>query len=111
MLGITKEVYKGILYLRMDGTLNEKSIENWKEELDALLYQQRLHYFVFNFQEVKKLDKRCLSSIENKLVEIYLNCGKVAICGLDSPQEQSYLENENLYFVKNEWDACNYLYL
>ncbi len=111
MLGISKEVYRGILFLRMKGKFTPESSQNWTEEINRLLYQQGLHYFVLNFQEVEDLDSKSLAILENQLSQIYLHCGKVAICGMNSKDEQRTLKNENLYFVQNEWDACHYLYL
>lgn len=111
MLGISKEVYRGILFLRMKGKFTKETTKSFKEELDNLLYKQGLHYFVLNFKEVECFDALSFSILESQLCEIYLNCGKVAICGIDSKKEQRTLENDNLYFVQNELDACHYLYL
>ena len=111
MLGISKEVYRGILYLRMTGSFTLKNCESWRKELDQLFYQQGLHYFVLNFQDVEKFDEKSLSLLKRKVKEICLHCGKVAVCGLDFKSDKRTIENENLYFVSEEWDACQYLYL
>ena len=64
MLGISREVYKGILYLRMSGKFTERNSLYWKKELDQLFYQQGLHYFVLNFQEVDTFDSNGLRILE-----------------------------------------------
>ena len=111
MLGISREVYRGILYLRMSGSFTKNTCESWKKELDQLFYQQGLHYFVLNFQDVDDFDMKSLSLLRNKIKEICLHCGKVAVCGIDFKSDKRTFENENLYVVNDEWDACKYLYL
>ena len=110
MLGISQEVYKGILFLRMQGEFTKKSYPIFQNRLQFLLDYQGLHYFVLNFERVKQFDQMGLLGLENQLDEI-LSCGKVAICGLDENKKKFLMDQENLCFVQNEWDACNYLYL
>ncbi len=111
MLGMHEEVYRGILFLRMRGDFTRRSVSPFEKKLEFLLHHQGMHYFVFNFEEVHHFDKIGISIFEKQVDEILLECGKVAICGLDHFKRNTLFHHENLYFVQNEWDACNYLYL
>ena len=49
--------------------------------------------------------------LQNKLVEIFLNCGKVVMCGLNECNKNLIGVHDRLYFVNNERDAFEYLYI
>ena len=50
MLEFTTEINKGIMFIRLEGELNNNTFNNLSNELDYLLYKQGIHYYVFNFK-------------------------------------------------------------
>lgn len=112
MLRITTNVNKGILFIRLEGQLDKSNYKSLENEINYLLYKQGMHYFVINFDEINIEDKNLLLKIQSKLIEIFLSCGKVALCGLtDERKKQIGKTKDNLYYIKNEIDAFKYLYL
>ena len=49
--------------------------------------------------------------IQNKIIEIFLSCGKVAICGLNELNKKIFGNFDRLFYVNNERDAFEYLYI
>ena len=110
MFLITRKVNKGIIFLRLYGSLNKKTISKFSDEINYLLYEQGTMNFVINFDEVQIKNEEVFSVITNKLVEIFLSCGEVVLCGL-SHEKEKYIgtRKSQLFFVENELDAFQYL--
>lgn len=110
MLELSKEVTKGIMFIRLEGDLNKHTFASFSEELNYLLYKQGIHYFVFNFKELNSLDQTIFSKLQNKLIEIFLSCGKVVMCGLkDLPKSKLSFKRDELFYVNEEQEAFKYL--
>lgn len=110
MFLITTKVNQGIIFLRLYGSLNKKTIKEFSEEINYLLYEQGTKRLVINFDEVNITSDAILSVIGNKLVEIFLSCGEVALCGLSQDRKDSIgTRGEQLFFVDSELDAFRYL--
>ena len=75
------DVVKGIMFIHLEGDLNRDTIGQFDNELNYLLYKQGMHYFVFDFKDLNKIDYNVISWLEEKVMEIILNCGKVVIQG------------------------------
>ena len=110
MFKTIKAVNKGILFLTLQGTLNDNNYKEFDEDIDYLLYKKGINYIVFNFDDLEITNKKILSKIQSKLIEICLTSGKVALCGL-SKEERKRLDckNDNLKFINSEIDAFNYM--
>lgn len=110
MFLITTKVNKGIIFLRLYGSLNKKTIKEFSEEINYLLYEQGTKKLVINFDEVRVSCNDIFSTIGNKLIEIFLSCGEVALCGLTQKEEACIgRREEQLFFVDSELDAFQYL--
>lgn len=109
MLGIDIDVVKGIMFIHLEGQLNRDTIGQFDNELNYLLYKQGMHYFVFDFKDLEKIDFNIISWLENKLVEIFLSCGKVVLCGLDRRYEKYIGKQDKLFYVREGSDAFKYL--
>lgn len=109
MLEIDVDVVKGILFIHLEGVLNKDTVRQFDNELNYLLYKQGMHYFVFDFKDLDKLDLSIMPWLDNKLVEIFLSCGKVALCGLDNKYENKFSKQDRLFFVREGIQAFNYL--
>lgn len=109
MLEMDINVVKGIIFVHLNGVLNRDTFNQFGRQLDYLLYKQGMHYFVIDFNDLNVIDYGIINYLENKLVEIFLSCGKVALCGLDMMMEKHIGRQDKLFFIKNEYDALKYL--
>ena len=109
MLEIDIDVVRGILFIHLEGVLNKETMRQFDNELNYLLYKQGMHYFVFDFKDLDRLDLSVMPWLDNKLVEIFLSCGKVVLCGLDGKYENKFKKQDRLFFVREEIQAFNYL--
>ena len=82
MLTVSLQITKGIMFIRLEGELTQESFHKVSEEINYLLYKQGIIAYVFNLEEVKKIDNNILENIQNKLTEIFLRCGSVEFCGI-----------------------------
>lgn len=112
MLEVQTQVSKGIMFIRLEGNLDNKTFNTFSKEINYLLYNQGIHYYVLNFEEVNKFDKNIFVKLQNKLIEIFLSCGKVVMCGLnDFLKKQIGSTKDNLFYVNKEIEAFKYINL
>lgn len=112
MLEIELDVVKGIIFLRLNGQLNDINFNLLSNRINELLYQQGIHYYVLDFQDTEIIEKTILSKIQNKLIEIFLSCGKVVLCGIDDiNQKQIGYTKDKLFYVQTEREAFEYLWM
>lgn len=111
MLDVEVDVIKGIMFINLEGELTIRTISKLECELNYLLYKQGMHLFVFNFNNLSCIEYEMIERLQNKLVEIFLNCGKVVMCGLNECNRNLIGVHDRLYFVNNERDAFEYLYI
>lgn len=98
------------MFIKLEGELNNYTYNELEEDLNYLLYKQRMHYFVIDFKEVNSLDENIFSIIQSKLVEIFLSCGKVVLCGLNNVKFRNYCCRDNIIF-NDIIEALNYFYI
>lgn len=110
MLTVSKEVNRGIIFIRLEGELTKNNLKKVVEEINYLLYKQGMLAYVFNLEAVNKVDKTILTIIQNKLTEIFLRCGSVAFCGISEKLKKLLGErNNNLFYIKEEQEAFQYI--
>ena len=110
MLEIEKEVERGILFIRLEGTLTNKTFTTCGEEINYLLYNQGISNFVFDFTNISKVEDNIISKIQSKLVEIFLNCGKVVMCGMSELfRKKVGFTKDQLFYVSHDIEAFEYL--
>ena len=108
MFVIEKEVHKGIMFIRLIGKLNRYTIERLSEEINYLLYDHGFNSFVFDFYNIEEYEQNILLKFQNKLVEIFLSCGRIVLCGLKDQLRKSIGKYQELFFVSNEIEAFRY---
>ena len=111
MLNIDIDVVRGIMFVNLEGELNKKTVSLFEDEINYLVYKQGMHLFVFNFNNLDNIEYGMVEYIQNKIIEIFLNCGKVVICGLNEINKRLIGSFDRLFFVNNERDAFEYLYI
>lgn len=111
MLKISTEVSRGIMFMRFIGDLDNNNFNEFKTEINYLLYNQGVRYFVLDFKDIN-LEENIFLKLQNKLVEIFLNCGEVVLCGLDkSKRNKIGYTKDKLHYVNEEREAFNYLWV
>ena len=91
MLKLQKQVSKGIMFIRLSGDLNISSFNKLSDEINYLLYNQGIHYYVFNFKEIDKIDQN-----------IFLK---------EITKKQIGSTKDSLFYVNKEKEAFNYICL
>ena len=110
MLDVSTNVIRGIMYITLDGKLDNKTFRELENNINYLLYKQNMHYFVIDFNNVSYLDTNVFKLIQNKLVEIFLSCGKVVLCGLNNFSLKKYCCRDDIIF-KDSFEALRCFYL
>ena len=106
MLEMDVGVVKGVTVIKLEGDLTNKTFKRLDEEIDYLLYKQGMHFFIFDFNYVEKTDDTTFKDFQSKLIEIFLSCGKVVLCGL-SEVFKEIRDSSRLFYVKDEFEALN----
>lgn len=110
MLTVSLQITKGIMFMRLEGELTQDSFQKVSEEINYLLYKQGIIAYVFNLEEVKKIDNNILENIQNKLTEIFLRCGSVAFCGISETLKKLIGERKDeLFYVTEEKEVFQYI--
>ena len=109
MLEVDIDVVKGIMFIHLEGELTRDTIKSFDRELNYLLYKQGMHFFVFNFNDLRDIEYSTIPWLQNKLVEIFLSCGNVAMCGLNDVCKKKLGRNDKLYYINDEIDALKVL--
>lgn len=111
-MNIITEVNHGIIFVEIDGIFNNDTYNKFEKEIDYLLYKMEINYYAFNFINVNDIDDSIFFKIQNKLIEIFLSCGKVVMYGLSKKyQRKIKMGKDRLYYVNSLNDAYRYLYL
>ena len=111
-MDMVTEVNKGIIFIRCEGIFDDNSFNKFDKEIDYLLYKQGISYYTFDFYNVTNIEENIFSRIQNKLIEIFLSCGKVVMCGLSKYyQKRIGIGKNRLFYVDNEKDAFSLLNL
>lgn len=112
MFKIITNVNQGILFIKLEGELTDDTFKDVAAEINYFLYKQGMNYFVLNFDELEIKNQNILELLENKLIEICLTSGKVALCGLNKEQKKKLdCGNNNLIYIKSELEAFKYLHI
>lgn len=82
MLDINIEFTKGVLFIRLEGVLNDSNVDNIKNTIMKILDEGGIRYLVFNVHNLKIEGD---ISLFNKCEEaVKINDGKMLICGLEN---------------------------
>ena len=106
MLEMDVGVVKGFTVIRLDGDLTNKTFKRLNEEIDYLLYKQGMHFFIFDFNRVKNTDAVTYGYFQKKLIEIFLSCGKVVLCGIKDVF-RNIKDSSRLFYVNDCFEALN----
>lgn len=108
MLDIEFNVINGAIIIQLNGNLNNNTISNLETKLDYLIYKQEMHYFIFDFNYVEEVDLRIINNIYNKLIEIFLTCGKAVFLGVNNLLKKALGKGDRIIYVNKLNDAYKY---
>lgn len=108
MFELSVNVVRGIMLIDFDGELNSSNFGMLDQELNYLIYKQGMHYYIFNFSNLLNFDNNILNKLQNKIIEIFLNCGRVVMCGVNNILKDRLGFKEQLSYVNNEIEAFKY---
>lgn len=108
MLSIITEYRKGILFVRLKGSLNINTREILKKNVTDLVNKYGITNLVINLKEVKEIDLNGISEMFNNYLVIHKYAGKSFLCGLnpsiDKTVRNSYILNY-IPEINNELNA------
>jgi len=74
------EYHKGVLFVRLDGSLTKKNTYKINNYLAPVILKHRIKYLVYNLFSVSKLDESGMDAIMRTKYAIKSNCGSVYLC-------------------------------
>ena len=109
MLEIDTDVIKGIVVIKLNGVLNRKTICEFDREINYLFYKQGFNYYVFDFNNIERIEFDIFNWLENKLMEIFLSCGKIVLCGLNGKNEGRNYKFDKFSSIRRESQNFDYI--
>lgn len=80
MLKVDMEYEKGILYVRLKGTLERKVSYKINNYIVPTVLKHKIKYLVFNLMELSDIDISGMDSLLNTKCAIKTNKGKICLC-------------------------------
>lgn len=109
MLEIDTDVFKGMVVINLKGVLNKKTIYEFDREINYLFYKQGFNYYVLDFRNIERIEFDVFSWLENKIMEIFLSCGKVILYGFDEKYNGRKLKFDKVDYIRKENQSFNYI--
>lgn len=81
MLTITTEFRKGILFVRLKGTLDKETIYKFNKKVIKIIKENGIRNVVFNFSNLKYIDMKGINMIFYSYELCKNNNGKSLMCG------------------------------
>lgn len=108
MLDINIEFIKGVLVVRLEGSLNNNSVKSIRDSLMSIIKNGGIKYLMFNLTDSSLEEKIDMFDECNKLIK--KNKGKMYICGFNKKIENvitnTYYTVDNELSILNEIKAC-----
>ena len=84
MLNLDLEYKKGILFLRLNGTLNKYTSFILDDAIKKVVNKAGIKYLLINFENLKSIDMYGMNTIMNSYNKYFKDRGKLMICGYNS---------------------------
>ncbi len=104
MLKMDLEYNRGILFVRLDGSLNRRSSYKLNSYLVPILLKHRVKYLVYNLYNLYGVDESGLDAILNTKCAIKVNKGKIYMCEVNSDIKPN-LKRLRINMTKSELTA------
>lgn len=104
MLRVDMEYEKGILYVRLKGTLDRKVCYKINNYIVPVVLKHKIKYLVFNLLELKDIDESGLDALLNTKCAIKTNKGKICLCEV-SDDVRNKIKRLRMKIASNEFAA------
>lgn len=115
MLEIEMEIHKGVLFIRLIGSLTRKTISKLEQEVTRLVYDNGITNTVFNVEELTQIDLYGIQALLQNYEINLNNQGKTCLCGLKEGKVGNRIKHSNLLNyvqeAKDELSALNMINL
>ncbi len=108
MLKINMEFKKGVLFIRLDGSLDNISIDKFNNEVLSLVLNNGLKQIVVNLDKVYNIDEKGIDGLLNLSEIVSSFNGKTTLCSLTNKKVKSLINKINtfnFYESQNELTA------
>ena len=79
MLKINMEFNSGVLFVRLIGSLNKLTLNKFNNTLIPLIKNNGIKNLVYNFDNLKSIDKEGFNTLLNSYNEVIENSGKILV--------------------------------
>ena len=107
MLKVDMEYEKGILYVRLKGTLTRKVCYKINNYIVPAVLKHKIKYLVFNLLELQDIDEAGFDALLNTKCAIRTNKGKICLCEV-SDDVRKKIKGLRMKIASNEL-AANHL--
>ena len=83
MLNINMEFRKGILFVRLKGSLNIKTREILKNKVTDMVNKNGITNLVINIEKLDEIDLNGISELFNNYLIVHKYAGKSFLCGIN----------------------------
>ena len=115
MLEINIEFHKGILFIRLEGSLNKNTVEKLKSEVTSLIQENGIRNIVFNVSNLESIDCYGINALLHNYEICRNNNGKSLLCGVSNNLVKHRINNSRLlrymYEASDELSAINMINL
>ena len=115
MLEINKEIYKGVLFIRLKGILTKDTIDVLNNEVTNLVIDNGITNIVFNLSKLTKIDIKGINALFKNYEINTQNKGRTCLCGLSNTDTSFKIKNSRLlnymYEASDELSALNIINL
>lgn len=102
MLDIETEFRHGILFIRLKGILNKKTVNILNDNVTTLIENNGFKNIVFNIENLDYIDIKGISTLFYNYELLRNNNGNLMVCGIVNEQIRKKLKNSRLLNYANE---------
>lgn len=108
MLKIDAEYDQGILFVRLNGSLNEKNSYKINNYLVPVIMKHNIKYLVFNLEALDNIDLRGRDAIINSKIAIKKNKGKILLCKVNNKIDNIF-KGLRIPFINKEEEVLKFI--
>lgn len=103
MLEINLEFVRGMLFVRLEGVLDNNTYTKLSDCLDNMIHEKGIKYFVVNLENLDSIDENGLQTIIDRYFDVVLHDGKLVICGYND----QFKTNLEISYIFDQIDKTN----
>jgi anti-anti-sigma factor len=108
MLNIILEFRKGILFVRLNGTLSRETVIKYNNDVSCMIKESGIKNVLINLNELIYIDFKGISSLFYTYELVRENRGRMMICGINDNIKKHIFKSHLLnyaYEIDNELDC------